>query len=174
MLLRQFIPCSVFHYPRSISNIDHRFYSQQNEQDKRVKNSVLDILNIQPPNDGEPTDQPKQSIRAKGWIQTVRNSKYCSFIELNDGSNHQNLQVVIDNEYLSKEQTLDLQTGASIDVEGDLVFHFNKKAKKHLPEIHCKDLKVIGKSDESYPLQKKFHSREFLRENLHLRPRTRK
>ena len=106
-----------------------------------------------------------------GWIRTHRQSKRISFIELTDGTAVQNLQLVVD-PGLSGYQEIapKLQTGASIQVVGELVL---SPAKGQKYEFQVKELSLIGEADpETYPLQKKGHSLEFLREMLHLRPRT--
>lgn len=121
------------------------------------------------------TDAENSTINTHGWVQTVRTSKNCSFIEINDGSTSSNLQIVVDNEVLNSDQAGQLHTGASIKIDGNLVYHYNKKMQTKLPEIHCTKLEIVGESSGNYPIQKKYHSNEFLREkNLHLRARTRR
>jgi len=109
--------------------------------------------------------------RLKGWIKTHRRSKKIAFIELTDGSSVKGLQLVIDPE-LSAYQQLEsqLHTGGSIEVEGELV---ESPAKGQAYEFQVSQIKLHGTADpESYPLQKKGHTLEFLREHLHLRPRS--
>jgi asparaginyl-tRNA synthetase len=112
-----------------------------------------------------------QEITVKGWVRTVRSQKTFTFIELNDGSTLANLQVVLESDVPEYEQLISqLSTGASIAVKGLVV---ESPGKNQKVEIKAKTLEVIGLCDaETYPLQKKRHSFEFLREIAHLRPRT--
>lgn len=110
-------------------------------------------------------------ITVKGWVRTVRNQKTFSFIEINDGSTLSNFQIVA-NPDLPHYDTLttDLSTGVSVSVTGILA---ESPGEKQDLELHAKKIEVIGKCDpETYPLQKKRHSFEFLRTIAHLRPRT--
>lgn len=111
-------------------------------------------------------------VDLRGWVRTKRESKQgFAFVELNDGSSLANLQVVIDASVPGYEQLLkELTTGTSIRVEGELK---PSPAKGQQVEVHAKNVSVYGTADaEKYPLQKKQHSFEFLREIAHLRPRT--
>ncbi len=112
---------------------------------------------------------PRDSVRVEGWVRTRRDSKTFSFIEINDGSCLKNLQIIVDvalPDYVIIDQ---LTTGASVKVSGKLVESAGKGQQWEL----CADgVELIGSSDESYPLQKKGHSPEFLREIAHLRPRS--
>lgn len=112
-----------------------------------------------------------EDVTIKGWVKTVRNQKTFTFVEVNDGSSFSNLQVIINSDIPNYEKTLeDLSTGASVAVTGTIV---ESPGKNQEVEIHAKEFSVIGKCDpESYPLQKKRHSYEFLRTIAHLRPRT--
>jgi asparaginyl-tRNA synthetase len=114
---------------------------------------------------------PVGPLSLSGWIRTHRQSKRVSFIELSDGTAVQNLQLVIDPTMSGyQEIATKLQTGASITVSGELVLSPGKGQKY---EFQVKELTLLGEADpETYPLQKKGHSLEFLREVLHLRPRT--
>lgn len=115
------------------------------------------------------TDLNKE-VLVKGWVRTKRGNKFVAFIALNDGSCLQNIQVVADAEKFSEESLKDVTTGACIAVTGQLVA---SQGKGQSVEIQARTLQVIGTADpESYPLQKKGHSLEFLREIAHLRPRT--
>jgi asparaginyl-tRNA synthetase len=111
------------------------------------------------------------SVKACGWIRTTRDSKSFCFVELNDGSVITNLQVFIDKSKKELEKLIpDLTTGASIEVQGMLK---ESPGGKQDVELHAEEIAVLGKaSAEEYPLQKKRHSFEFLREIAHLRPRT--
>ena len=106
-----------------------------------------------------------------GWIKTHRQSKRVSFIELTDGTCAGHLQLVVDPALAGyADIAAKLQTGASIRVAGELVL---SPAKGQKYEFQVKSLNLIGEADpEQFPLQKKAHSLEFLREVLHLRPRT--
>lgn len=111
-----------------------------------------------------------RSVLVKGWVRTIRNSKKFSFIELNDGSTIENIQIIADHEVVSAEILKELSTGACIGVQGMLV---PSQGKNQTVEIQASTIEVYGLADpESYPLQKKGHSLEFLREIAHLRVRT--
>ncbi|HUX20874.1 MAG TPA: asparagine--tRNA ligase [Spirochaetia bacterium] len=109
---------------------------------------------------------------ARGWVRTRRDSKELCFLEINDGSCLRNLQVIVDlhiSEGISEELAR-AGTGASVEVSGILV---ESPGKNQALELQAETLRVIGEApQESYPLQKKRHSFEFLREIAHLRPRT--
>jgi asparaginyl-tRNA synthetase len=123
---------------------------------------IKDILTATPKN---------QRITAEGWCKTKRDSKSVAFFELTDGSSFRSLQVVVDkgNEAVDRELER-LSTGASVRAEGPLV---QSPGKGQSVELHADTLEVIGEaSPEEYPLQKKRHSFEFLRDIAHLRPRT--
>ncbi|MCX7954589.1 MAG: asparagine--tRNA ligase [Bacteroidales bacterium] len=106
----------------------------------------------------------------KGWIRTHRNVKQIHFIALNDGSTVKNLQIVIDEKDFDSKFLKRLTTGASIGVRGTLVESLGKEQSVELKAIN---VELYGECDaETYPLQKKGHSLEFLRTIAHLRPRT--
>ena len=108
-------------------------------------------------------------VTINGWIRSVRKSKVCSFVVLNDGSTPLNLQIVVDNNLSNYEEISSLLTGTSISARGVLV---RSQGKGQSIEMQAKEVTVLGKVDESYPLQKKGTSLEFLREVAHLRSRT--
>ncbi|MFD2999690.1 asparagine--tRNA ligase [Pontibacter toksunensis] len=111
-----------------------------------------------------------KEVLLKGWVRTKRGNKFVSFIAVNDGSTINNLQVVADAEKFSEETLKDVTTGAAIAVTGELVA---SQGKGQAYEIQASSIEVLGKADpETYPLQKKAHSLEFLREIAHLRFRT--
>src|SRR5438876_1754907 len=113
---------------------------------------------------------PIESARVQGWTRTRRDSKDFSFIELNDGSSVRNLQVIAKKDVLRNYAEIQrLSTGASIVVEGALVPSQGKGQKW---ELVARDIEIVGGADDSYPLQKKGHTPEFLREIAHLRPRS--
>ena len=116
--------------------------------------------------------QPGTTLITKGWVRTRRDSKNgFSFIELNDGSCLKNLQIVVENTVPGYETSIkDVTTGASVAIEGTLK---ESPGKGQRIELHASSLTVLGVADATtYPLQKKGHSMEFLREIAHLRPRT--
>ena len=109
-------------------------------------------------------------VDVKGWVRTRRGNKYVQFVALNDGSTVKNLQIVFDMSRFSDDDLRAVTTGASIHVEGRLV---ESQGKGQTVEVQADTLEVYGTADpESYPLQKKGHTLEFLREKAHLRPRT--
>jgi len=109
-------------------------------------------------------------ILVKGWVRTRRGNKNVNFIALNDGSTINNIQIVVDLENFSEELLKPVTTGACIAVEGKLVA---SQGKGQNVEILAENIEVYGSADpETYPLQKKGHTLEFLREIAHLRPRT--
>ncbi len=115
-------------------------------------------------------EAPGGEVVAKGWVRTKRGNKNVAFIALNDGSSVNNIQIVCDAANFSDELLKDITTGACIAVKGTLV---ESLGKGQSVEIQAKEIEVYGKADpEVYPLQKKGHSMEFLREIAHLRPRT--
>ena len=111
-----------------------------------------------------------QEVCVKGWVRTRRGNKYVQFVALNDGSTIKNIQIVFDMNEFTDEQLKPVTTGSSVCVEGLLV---ESMGKGQTCEIQAKKLEVYGTADpETYPLQKKGHTLEFLREKAHLRPRT--
>lgn len=109
-------------------------------------------------------------VCVKGWVRTRRGNKHVQFVALNDGSTIKNLQIVFDMEKFSDEDLKPITTGASIHVEGKLV---ESQGKGQTAEVQAETLEIYGTADpETYPLQKKGHTLEFLREKAHLRPRT--
>ncbi len=107
----------------------------------------------------------------EGWIKTVRNQKTNTFLEVNDGSCFTNLQVVVDPSLPGYDKMItSLATGVAVEIEGSVV---ESPGQNQNIEMHPKKISVVGQIDpESYPLQKKRHSFEFLRTIAHLRPRT--
>ncbi|MBW4497854.1 MAG: asparagine--tRNA ligase [Oscillatoria princeps RMCB-10] len=115
--------------------------------------------------------QPDEAVTVQGWVRTKRELKEFAFVELNDGSSMANLQVVLNPDLPDWEGVLkQLNTGASVEVAGVLV---ESPAKGQRIELKASEVKVYGEADpETYPLQKKRHSFEFLRTIGHLRSRT--
>jgi asparaginyl-tRNA synthetase len=112
---------------------------------------------------------PIDAIHVQGWVRTRRDSKDFSFIELNDGSCLRNLQIIAKNTLPNYAALQCLTTGASVSVHGALVASQGKGQKW---ELVAEKIDIVGTADDSYPLQKKGHTPEFLREIAHLRPRS--
>jgi asparaginyl-tRNA synthetase len=111
-----------------------------------------------------------KEINLKGWVRTKRGNKQVVFIAVNDGSIIHNIQVVADPDKFDEELMKLITTGSSISVNGILV---ESPAQGQPMEIQAKEIQLLGTADvATYPLQKKGHSLEFLREIAHLRPRT--
>ena len=111
-----------------------------------------------------------QQVCVKGWVRTRRGNKHIQFIALNDGSTINNLQVVVSLEQFTEEQLKPITTGSSLCVIGTLVA---SQGKGQSFEVQAQEIEVYGTADpEEYPLQKKGHTLEFLREIGHLRMRT--
>ncbi|MBR4970207.1 MAG: asparagine--tRNA ligase, partial [Paludibacteraceae bacterium] len=109
-------------------------------------------------------------VNVKGWVRTKRGNKNVNFIALNDGSTISNIQIVVDIEKFDEEMLKSITTGACISVVGTLV---QSVGAGQSVEIQASSIEIYGLADpNSYPLQKKGHSMEFLREIAHLRPRT--
>ena len=109
-------------------------------------------------------------VVAKGWVRTKRGNKNVAFIALNDGSTIHNIQVVAETAAFDEALLKNITTGACLKVTGRLV---DSPASGQPVEIQASAIEIYGTADpESYPLQKKGHTLEFLREIAHLRPRT--
>jgi asparaginyl-tRNA synthetase len=109
-------------------------------------------------------------VLVKGWVRTKRGNKNILFVALNDGSTINNIQVVVEAASFDENLLKEISTGACIAVNGQLVA---SQGQGQSVEITASAIELYGKSDaETYPLQKKGHSMEFLRENAHLRFRT--
>jgi asparaginyl-tRNA synthetase len=116
--------------------------------------------------------EPRSRVRLCGWVRTRRDAKGFSFLELNDGSCLGNIQCIVDEAAPAWRRLEGVNTGAGVAVTGDLVVSPGKGQKW---EVRAMDLDVLGQADpETFPLQKKRHSDEFLRGIAHLRPRTNK
>ena len=128
---------------------------------KMMRTEIIDAL--------KRTDFGAQ-VNVKGWVRSRRGNKTVSFVALNDGSVIHNIQIVIDNEQFGEEYLKPITTGACISVVGKLV---ESMGKGQTVEIQADEIEIYGTADaETYPLQKKGHTLEFLREKAHLRPRT--
>lgn len=111
-----------------------------------------------------------QDVTVKGWVRTKRGNKNVAFVALNDGSTIHNIQIVIDVKSFDEELLKKTTTGACIKCEGVLV---ESQGSGQPVEIQAKSIELYGEADpDKYPLQKKGHTLEFLREIAHLRPRT--
>jgi asparaginyl-tRNA synthetase len=127
-----------------------------------IENRIAQILR---------SGQPEETLKVQGWVRTKRELKGFAFLEVNDGSSLANLQIVINQDLPDYEAILkQINTGASVEIEGVLVA---SQGKGQRIELQAKTVKVYGDADpETYPLQKKRHSFEFLRTIAHLRGRT--
>lgn len=123
---------------------------------------IRDILKM------EPTEQ---EITVEGWVKTKRDSKNLTFLEITDGSSFRGIQVIVDHDSEGTFNHLDsATTGSSVKIFGKLVA---SPGKNQSVEVQARQIELIGEAPaDSYPLQKKRHSFEFLREIAHLRPRT--
>lgn len=133
--------------------------------DNLKRQRVFDLLK------GHVDNLINEQVNVKGWVRTKRGNKNVAFIAINDGSIIHNIQVVVDVAAFSDDELLKkVTTGSCISVNGKLVE--SQGAGQHV-EILAETIEVYGTADpELYPLQKKGHSLEFLREIAHLRPRT--
>lgn len=126
---------------------------------KRTK--IIDLFNA---------DMLGKEVSVKGWVRTRRGNKHVQFVALNDGSTIRNIQIVFDLAKFDEEQLKAVSTGSAIHVSGMLV---ESMGKGQTCEIQANMLEIYGGADpDKYPLQKKGHTLEFLREIAHLRPRT--
>ena len=105
----------------------------------------------------------------KGWVRTIRVGKGVTFIALNDGSCQASIQVVATPDLAGYEDVSRAGTGAALEVRGRLAA---SPAAGQSFELQAAEIVIVGPADESYPLQKKRHSFEYLRTIAHLRPRT--
>ncbi|REJ80866.1 MAG: asparagine--tRNA ligase [Bacteroidetes bacterium] len=121
---------------------------------------VIDLLN---------SKETGIEVSVKGWVRTKRGNKQVAFIAINDGSIIHSIQAVADLGKFDEETLKQVTTGACISVSGTLV---PSQGQGQKVEIQADSIEILGAADESYPLQKKGHSMEFLREIAHLRPRT--
>lgn len=111
-----------------------------------------------------------EEVNVKGWVRTRRGNKNIGFVALNDGSTINNIQIVIEISTFGEEFLKPITTGACISVNGKLV---ESQGQGQSVEIQATEIEIFGAADPTtYPLQKKGHSLEFLREIAHLRPRT--
>jgi asparaginyl-tRNA synthetase len=117
------------------------------------------------------SESPIDQVLIKGWVRTRRDSKGFSFIEVNDGSSLKNIQVVADQKLAGYEEVKKMTTGSAVVFSGKLV---ESKGGGQKWEILADNAQIVHQAAETYPLQKKRHTDEFLRTIAHLRPRTNK
>ncbi|AWV98931.1 asparagine--tRNA ligase [Arcticibacterium luteifluviistationis] len=111
----------------------------------------------------------EQQIEVKGWVRTKRGQSALSFVSINDGSTINNIQAVMDGEKIPEELMKKVSCGACVAVKGKLVASAGSGQNV---EVLAEELIIYGEADESFPIQPKKHSLEFLREKAHLRFRT--
>lgn len=125
------------------------------------KMRIIDIFKL---------EAPGGQVNVNGWVRTRRDAKGFSFLEINDGSTLTNLQVIASDKLpLYEKEIQSITTGSSLTIEGVVS---ESPGKEQLYEIHASKIQILGLAPQEYPLQKKKHSFEFLREIAHLRPRT--
>ena len=130
------------------------------EMEKIIRTKVKELLK----------SEPGHEVMAKGWVRTKRGNKNIAFIALNDGSTINNIQIVVNTADFEEDLLKRITTGACICAVGELVASVGSG---QAVEIQAKSLEIYGEADpNTYPLQKKGHSMEFLRSIAHLRPRT--
>lgn len=118
----------------------------------------------------DPSSFGDKEVTVMGWARTIRDSKAFGFIELNDGSSFKNIQIVFEREKIENYDEIARQNvGCSLIIKG--VLKLTPEAKQPF-EINANSIRVEGTSTPDYPLQKKRHSLEYLREIAYLRPRT--
>ncbi len=126
---------------------------------------ISDLYKIQTEQDAD-----GRSVRLRGWVRTNRDNGHIGFIELNDGSSFSGCQIVYDMDGDgSLKEAVKYLTGCSVEVHG--AFRLTPGAKQPF-EIHAREITLLGGCDPDFPMQKKRHSLEFLREVPHLRTRT--
>ncbi len=114
---------------------------------------------------------PRDHVEIKGWVRTRRDSKDFSFIEVNDGSCLKNIQIIAPSSLTNYDEIQTLTTGSAVSISGSLI---PSQGKGQSWEIAATGISLIGPAPETFPLQKKRHSDEYLRTIAHLRPRTNK
>ena len=112
---------------------------------------------------------PQENVEVQGWVRTRRDSKKFSFLAVNDGSCLANIQAIVDEGIPGWEDIQRASTGASVEILGRLV---ESQGKGQAMEILATQLILVGGADETFPLQKKGHTPEFMRSIAHLRPRS--
>jgi asparaginyl-tRNA synthetase len=134
-------------------------YSRRKDKQDMERTKVAKVLAL----------EPGREVLVKGWVRTKRESSAVAFIQLNDGSTINSVQIVCDREKFA-DQLSKITTGACIGAIGNLVA---SQGSGQAVEIQCASIEIYGLCDpQTYPLQKKGHSLEFLRDHANLRPRT--
>ena len=124
------------------------------------RTKIVDILG---------TSEAGQDVLVKGWVRTRRDSKQVMFVAINDGSTINNIQIVVDIDKFDANELKRITTGACVSILGALV---ESQGGGQRVEIQAKEIEILGDCDNTYPLQKKGHTWEFLRDVAHLRPRS--
>lgn len=115
------------------------------------------------------SEAEREEILVQGWVRTRRDSKAFSFLEINDGTSLKGIQAIVDVGIPGSDDLHLMTTGASVEIKGKLVA---SQGKGQAWEIQATEVTLVGPADETYPLQKKGHTPEFLRSIAHLRPRS--
>lgn len=132
-----------------------------------IKTTDFELYDVVTAGDQEELEELKE-VTLEGWVRTNRDNGSIGFIEFNDGTYFKNVQLVYDNDSHNHDLLTSLRTGAAIKVIGEL--HLTPENKQPF-EIRVKDCELKGDVADDYPLQKKRHSFEFLRDIAHIRPR---
>ena len=114
-------------------------------------------------------NKKEEQVLVCAWVKTNRAQAQFGFLNINDGSTLTSLQVVYDNTLSNFSEISKFRVGSSVEVKGNVVLTSNMKQPL---EVHATEVKLLGDCPENYPIQPKRHTREFLRDNAHLRPRT--
>jgi len=114
------------------------------------------------------SEKERKAVEVAGWVRTRRDAKGFSFLEVNDGSCLASLQVVVDEGVEGSQELKAMTTGAAVRLTGELI---SSPAKGQQWEMRATTVALVGEAPDDYPLQKKRHSPEFMREIAHLRPR---
>ena len=117
------------------------------------------------------SERPVDDVLIKGWVRTKRDSKDFSFIEVNDGSCLKNIQIIVDSTTDNYKDLVKISTGSAVAIHGKLEA---SKGPGQKWEVVAEGVEILHVAPENYPLQKKRHTDEFLRNIAHLRPRTNK
>ena len=117
------------------------------------------------------SEHPIDEVLVKGWVRTKRDSKDFSFIEVNDGSCLKNIQIIVDSVLNNYKDIIRISTGSAVSIRGKLE---ESKGSGQKWEMVAKSVEILNVAPDNYPLQKKRHTDEFLRNIAHLRPRTNK
>ena len=108
-------------------------------------------------------------VTLQGWIRNHRKQKEFGFIDFSDGTSFNHVQIVYDNELKNFEKIQSYRVGCAIEAVGKIV---ESEGKNQTFEMKLQSIELLGDCPEDYPIQPKRHSREFLREQAYLRPRT--